>query len=69
MAESSGWRDHAPGQLFEGKALTEIWPLVRVVHAKWRVDEPRLLIGETAARLLAYAIVHAEEARVAALEV
>ena len=68
MRKERGWRDNSPGQLLEGKALTETWPLVRVIHAQWKVDEPRLLIGEVTARLLAYAIEHADEARLAAME-
>jgi hypothetical protein len=67
MEKESRWRDNAPGQLLEGRALTEVWPKVRVIHAQWKVNEPRLLIGEVTARLLAYAIEHAEAARLAAL--
>jgi hypothetical protein len=63
MSQDKGWRDSSPAQAIEPRALTEVWPTVRVIHAQWRVLEPRILLGEVAARLLKYAIEHAEEAR------
>lgn len=59
--DKDNWRFHGAAQ--GTHATQETWARVRALHTAWQIDEPDLRIGETANRLLNYALEHALDIR------